>query len=95
MFAEETPVMVPGEERLVLLDRIPDRLKSDLPRRHEVFVDYSDPSRCIDNPCRLGFGSVLLLSGTISCFPGTKSRYPSTGVCIGSIAAIASQRQSG
>ena len=42
MLSEETPVLVPGEERLILLDRIPDRLKSDLPRRHTAYVEYSD-----------------------------------------------------
>lgn len=39
---ETTPVLVPGEERLVLLDRVPDRLKSDLPKRHTAYVEYSD-----------------------------------------------------
>lgn len=41
-FTETTPVLVPGEERLVLLDRVPDRLKSDLPKRHTAYVEYSD-----------------------------------------------------
>ncbi len=42
MLTEETPVLVPGEERLILLDRVPDRLESDLPRRHTAYVEYSD-----------------------------------------------------
>jgi hypothetical protein len=42
MFGEETPVMVPGEERLFLFDRVPDRLQANLPKRHEVVVEYSD-----------------------------------------------------
>lgn len=42
MLREETPVMAPGEERLILFDRVPDRLRSELPKRHDVFVEYSD-----------------------------------------------------
>jgi hypothetical protein len=42
MFTETTPVLVPGEERLVLLDRVPDRLESDLPTQHTAYVEYSD-----------------------------------------------------
>ena len=34
--------MAPGEERLILFDRVPDRLRSELPKRHDVFVEYSD-----------------------------------------------------
>ncbi len=42
MLSEETPVFVPGEERLILLDKVPDRLDSDLPRRHIAHFEYSD-----------------------------------------------------
>lgn len=42
MLSEETPVLVPGEERLILLDRVPDRLDSELPRRHTAYVEYKD-----------------------------------------------------
>ena len=42
MLREETPVLVPGEERLVLLDKVSDRLDSELPRRHTAYVEYSD-----------------------------------------------------
>ena len=42
MLEEKTPVLVPGDERLLLLDRVPDRLGSDLPRRHTAFVSYCD-----------------------------------------------------
>lgn len=42
MLGEETPVLVPGEERLILLDRVPDRLDSELPRRHTAYVEYRD-----------------------------------------------------
>jgi hypothetical protein len=33
---------VPGEERLLLLDSVPARLQSDLPRRHTARVTYRD-----------------------------------------------------
>jgi hypothetical protein len=42
MLTEETPVLVPGDERLVLLDSVPARLQSELPQRHTVHVAYSD-----------------------------------------------------
>jgi hypothetical protein len=42
MLTEETPVLVPGDERLVLLDSIPARLQSELPQRHTAHVTYSD-----------------------------------------------------
>jgi hypothetical protein len=42
MLAEETPVLVPGDERLVLLDSVPARLQSELPQRHTAHVSYSD-----------------------------------------------------
>lgn len=40
MLDEATPVLAPGEQRLILLDRVPDRLDSDLPRRHTAHVEY-------------------------------------------------------
>ena len=42
MLGEPTPVLVPGEERLLLLDSVPARLQSDLPRRHTAHVTYRD-----------------------------------------------------
>jgi hypothetical protein len=42
MLSEETPVLVPGDERLLLLDSVPARLDSELPRRHTARVSYSD-----------------------------------------------------
>lgn len=42
MLTEETPVLVPGEERLILLDRVPKRLDTELPRRHTAYVEYRD-----------------------------------------------------
>lgn len=42
MLSKETPVLVPGDERLLLLDSVPDRLGSELPRRHTAHVSYSD-----------------------------------------------------
>lgn len=35
-------MLVPGEERLILLDRVPDRLNSELPRKHTAYVEYKD-----------------------------------------------------
>jgi hypothetical protein len=42
MLSEETPVLVPGDERLLLLDSVPARLDSELPKRHTAHVSYSD-----------------------------------------------------
>ena len=42
MLREPIPQLAPGEERLLLLDRVPDRLKSALPRSHDVHVEYAD-----------------------------------------------------
>jgi hypothetical protein len=42
MLNDVTPVLVPGEHRLILLDKVPDRLKSDLPRRHTAYIEYSN-----------------------------------------------------
>lgn len=42
MLNEETPVLVPGDERLLLLDSVSDRLNSELPQRHTAHVSYSD-----------------------------------------------------
>lgn len=42
MLNDITPVLVPGEHRLILLDKIPDRLRSELPRRHTAYVEYSN-----------------------------------------------------
>lgn len=42
LFSEVTPVFVPGEERLVLLDRVPNRLRSELPGMHTAIVTYKD-----------------------------------------------------
>ena len=42
MLNEETPVLVPGDERLLLLDSVPDRLGSELPQRHIAHVSYSN-----------------------------------------------------
>jgi hypothetical protein len=43
MLEEAIPVLAPGEERLILLDRIPDRMKrDDLPRRHTANLTYRD-----------------------------------------------------
>lgn len=39
------PQLAPGEERLLLLDKVPDRLASDLPKRHEVTARYRDHRR--------------------------------------------------
>lgn len=42
MLNEKTPVLAPGEERLILLDRVPDRLDSELPKQHTAYLEYSD-----------------------------------------------------
>jgi hypothetical protein len=42
MLSKETPVLVPGDERLLLLDSVPERLKSNLAQRHTAHVSYSD-----------------------------------------------------
>jgi hypothetical protein len=42
MLDEKTPVLVPGDERLLLLDSVPARLESDLPSRHTAHISYSD-----------------------------------------------------
>jgi hypothetical protein len=42
---EPIPVLAPGEERLILLDQVPDRLKSNLPSRHTAYVEYADHER--------------------------------------------------
>jgi hypothetical protein len=42
MLTEETPVLVPGDERLLLLDSVPARLESELPQRHTAHVTYND-----------------------------------------------------
>jgi hypothetical protein len=42
MLTEETPVLVPGDERLLLLDSVPARFDSELPKRHAAHVSYCD-----------------------------------------------------
>lgn len=42
LLAEPIPNLAPGERRLALVERMPDRLESELPLRHKVMVLYQD-----------------------------------------------------
>lgn len=66
MFAETTPVLVPGEERLVLLDSVPARLASDLPMRHTAHVEYSNHQRRELEPEEFVLDFALLKGGILS-----------------------------